>query len=265
MSSVVRAQQTRRLIVQTISRAGMGHVGGDLSVTDILAVLFADVARLDPNRADWPERDRIVLSKGHAAVAMYSSMALAGFMDVSELATFAQRDSALNGHPARTKIAGIETSTGPLGHGLPVAVGMALGAALRKDTWRTFVITGDGELQEGSNWEAIMFAGHRQLSNLVCIVDRNRLQQGAATELTNQLDPLDEKFRAFGWECMVVDGHDHEALRAALTMKQQRPLALIAETAKGKGVSFMEGLAVWHHKVPSEEQVEAALLEIGRP
>jgi transketolase len=265
MSSRERAQITRRLVVETITEVGLGHVGGDLSVTDILAVLFEDVAQVDPARPDWPQRDRIVVSKGHAAVALYASMALSGFLDVETLRTFAQPDSQLNGHPARTKLAGVETSTGPLGHGLPVAVGMAIGAKLRGESWQTYVITGDGEMQEGSNWEAIMLAGHRGLSNLICIVDRNRLQQGAPTETTNRLDPLDEKFRAFGWECVVVDGHDHEALRHALTKSQQGPLAVIAETTKGKGVSFMEGLPVWHHKVPSAEEAKAALEEIGTP
>lgn len=265
MSSRERAQRTRRLVVETITEVGLGHVGGDLSVTDILAVLFEDVAQIDPDRPDWPQRDRIVLSKGHAAVALYASMALSGFLEESSLSTFAQPDSMLNGHPARTKLAGVETSTGPLGHGLPVAVGMAIGAHLRGESWQTYVVTGDGELQEGSNWEAIMLAGHRSLDNLTCIVDRNRLQQGAPTEMTNRLDPLDEKFRAFGWESIVVDGHDHDALHQAFAMSRQGPLAIIAETTKGKGVSFMEGLAAWHHKVPTTDQASAALEEIGRP
>lgn len=263
MNSRERAQRTRQLIVETISTVGLGHVGGDLSVTDILAVLYNDVLRVDPQNPHKQDRDRLVLSKGHAAVAMYTSMALSGFLEIDELASFAQDGSRLNGHPARIKLPGIETSTGPLGHGLPVAVGMAIGAKLKYESWRTFVITGDGELQEGSNWEAIMLAGHWELSNLTCIVDRNRLQQGDHTEQTNRLDPLDHKFRAFGWECLVIDGHDHDQLREALTTEHIRPRAVIAETIKGKGVSFMEGLPVWHHKVPSSEQVEAALVEIG--
>ena len=263
MTSTERARHIRRLVLETISGAGLGHVGGDLSVTDILAVLYADVLRLDPLRPDWPERDRIIVSKGHAAVALYSAMALEGFLEIEELQTFARPHSRLNGHPARTKLPGVETSTGPLGHGLPIAVGMAIGAIISGDEWRTYVVTGDGELQEGSNWEAIMLAGHRQLTTLTCVVDRNRLQQGAPTEETNGLDPLDAKFAAFGWDAVVVDGHDHQALREALVAPHVKPRAVIAETTKGKGVSFMENLAVWHHKVPSDEQVAAALVEVG--
>lgn len=263
MTSTERAQSIRRLVLETISGAGLGHVGGDLSVTDILAVLYTDVLRLDPQQPDWPDRDRLIVSKGHAAVSLYSAMALEGFLPTEELSTFAQAHSRLNGHPARAKLPGVETSTGPLGHGLPIAVGMAIGATIRGAGWRTFVVTGDGELQEGSNWEAIMLAGHRRLSNLTCIVDRNRLQQGAPTEETNSLDPLDAKFAAFGWEAVVVDGHDHQVLREALMAPRTGPRAVIAETTKGKGVSFMENLAVWHHKVPSHEQVAAALEEVG--
>lgn len=263
MDSNERAQAIRRLVLETISGAGLGHVGGDLSVADILAVLYTDVLRLDPQRPEWPNRDRLIVSKGHAAVSLYAAMALEGFLDTSELATFAQPHSRLNGHPARAKLPGVETSTGPLGHGLPIAVGMAIGATIVGADWRTFVVTGDGELQEGSNWEAIMLAGHRQLNQLTCIVDRNRLQQGAPTEETNSLDPLDAKFVAFGWDAVVVDGHDHRALREALQAPRSGPRAVIAETTKGKGVSFMENLAVWHHKVPSDEQVAAALVEVG--
>ncbi len=258
------ANDLRRRVVTTIGEAGLGHVGGDFSVADILAVLFADVLRVDPADPSWPDRDRFVMSKGHAAVSLYAVLAMRGFIDEDELSTFAQPLSRLSGHPNRVKVPGVETNTGPLGHGFPVAVGMAIGAGLAGADWRTFVIVGDGELQEGSNWEAAMLAGHRGLSNLVLIVDRNHLQQGARTEDTNGLNPLDDKFRAFGWEVAEVDGHDVEALREALTASHARPLVVIARTVKGKGVSFMEDIAAWHHKVPSPEQVTAALEELGR-
>lgn len=263
MDTEAFARHARARTIRTIADAGLGHVGGDLSVIDVLTVLYRDVLTFDPHRPDWPERDRCILSKGHAAASFYTVLAMSGYFDESELATFIQPMSKLNGHPSRGKVDGVETSTGPLGHGLPVAVGMAIGARIRGAAWRTFVITGDGELQEGSNWEAAMLAGHRRLGNLVCVVDRNRLQQGARTEDTNGLEPLDEKFRAFGWEAVVVDGHDYDSLRGALTMTHERPLAIIANTTKGKGVSFMEDLPAWHHRVPSNAEAEAAMLEIG--
>ncbi len=263
MDSRERARLTRGQVLRTISGAGLGHVGGDFSVTDILAVLFTDVLRFDPANPNWPERDRFVLSKGHAAVSLYTTLAMSGYFELEELDSFAAEQSMLNGHPARAKVPGVETSTGPLGHGLPVGVGMAVGARIRGEQWKTFVVTGDGELQEGSNWEAAMFAGHRELGNLTLIVDRNRLQQGARTEETNALDPLDEKFDAFGWEVKQIDGHDHDELRSALMGTHAKPLVIIANTTKGRGVSFMEDLAVWHHKVPSQEQVDQGLEEIG--
>lgn len=250
--------------LDTIATAGLGHVGGDFSVTDILAVLYGGVLRVDPADPAWPDRDRFVMSKGHAAASLYTALALRGFFPESELATFAGPDSRLGGHPNRRKTPGIETNTGPLGHGLPVAVGMATGAQLAGAGWQTYVVVGDGEIQEGSNWEALMYAAHRGLSNLTLFVDRNRLQQGAGTEETNALDPLDEKIRAFGWETSVVDGHDIDALWAAIRAPRDhgRPVAIVADTVKGKGVSFMENLAAWHHKVPSAEQVELARAEL---
>jgi transketolase len=250
--------------LRAISAAGLGHVGGDFSVADILGVLFGGVLRLDPSRPDWPERDRFILSKGHAAASLYTALSLRGFLPEAELMTFAANDSRLGGHPNRQKTPGVETNTGPLGHGLPVAVGMAAGAQLQSASWRTFVIVGDGEMQEGSNWEALMYAAHRGLASLTLIVDRNRLQQGASTEETNALDPLDQKLSAFGWDTHVVDGHDVQGLFDILAAPNHssQPRAIVADTIKGKGVSFMEGLAAWHHKVPSAEQVDQAIVEL---
>lgn len=258
------ARDIRELTLVTINRAGLGHIGGDYSVTDILATLYGRVLRVDPTNPSWADRDRFILSKGHAAVSLYSTLALSGFFPVSWLESFAGPLSPLNGHPNRNKVPGVETNTGPLGHGFPVAVGCALGAELQGSARRTYVVIGDGELQEGSNWEAFMYGGHRKLTNLTVIVDRNRLQQGDRTENTNSLDPLDAKVKAFGWEARVIDGHDLEALHHAVTAPSDRPVAVIAETTKGRGVSFIEDRAEWHHKVPSEEQVALALKELAQ-
>lgn len=250
--------------IRTIHEARLGHVGGDFSVADVLAVMFGAVLRMNPERPDEVDRDRFILSKGHAAASLYSAMALVGYFDIEELGTFAKADSRLGGHPDRRKLPGIETNTGPLGHGLPVAVGIALGAKITGRSFRTFVATGDGELQEGSNWEAIMFAGHRALENLTLIVDCNGLQQGARVSDTNTIDPLEDRLRAFGWEVSVVGGHDHEALYEALISSSLKPHAIVARTVKGRGVSFMEDRVEWHHRVPTEEQVLAALEELGQ-
>lgn len=259
------ATDVRAAILRTIGQAGLGHVGGDLSVTDVLTTLLFGVMRLDPAQPRWPGRDRLILSKGHCAAALYSALALRGYFPPAELDRFMAPLSPLNGHPNRRKVPGVEANTGPLGHGLPIAVGCAIAARLAGADWRTFVVLGDGELQEGSNWEAAMAAGHRGLAGLTAIVDRNRLQQGARTEATNRLEPLADKWRAFGWETVEVDGHDHDALLAVLAAAPaDRPRCVIARTVKGKGVSFIEDRVEWHHKVPSAEQIAAALGELGR-
>jgi transketolase len=257
------ARLIRRRVLKTIASAGMGHVGGDLSVADILATLFFAVLRLDPTAPTAPERDRFILSKGHCAAALYSTLAGRGFLSEETLKTFMRDLSLLNGHPNR-KIPGVEANTGPLGHGLPIGVGLGIAAKLARADWRTYVVLGDGELQEGSNWEAAMSAAHYRLDNLTAVVDRNRLQQGARTEDTNRLEPLADKWRAFGWQTVECDGHDPAALYGALTSPRDgRPRCVLARTIKGKGVSFIEDRAEWHHKVPSPAQVEAALAELS--
>ena len=259
------AKEVRRAIVTMIDRAQMGHIGGDLSVTDILVTLFGAVLDIDPTEPTRPDRDRFILSKGHCAGALYATLAQCGFFPRSRLATFMAPLSELNGHPNRTKVPGVETNTGPLGHGFPVAVGCALAAQLRDASYRTFVVLGDGELQEGSNWEAAMTAAHYDLDSLTAVVDRNRLQQGARTEETKQLEPLGDKWRSFGFEVRDVDGHDHEALLDAFAPSTTgMPVVVIANTIKGKGVSFMEDRTEWHHKVPDAAQVQAALQELSR-
>ncbi|GIE94922.1 transketolase [Paractinoplanes rishiriensis] len=206
-----------------------------------------------------------VSSKKRTAGALYTTLAAIGFFPKAELDTFAGPLSPLNGHPNRIKVPGVETNTGPLGHGLPIAVGMAVAGRLAASSRHVYVVLGDGELQEGSNWEAAMTAGHRRLANLTEIVDRNRLQQGARTEDTSALDPLDDKFRAFGWDALELDGHDHLAMLDAFTAPRgERPTCIIANTIKGRGVSFMEDRVEWHHKVPSALQIEAAAAELAR-
>jgi transketolase len=258
------ATEVRRSVVTMVDRAGLGHIGGDLSVTDILVTLFGAVLDVDPTDPSRDDRDRFILSKGHCAGALYATLASCGFFSRDELETFMAPLSALNGHPNRTKVPGVETNTGPLGHGFPVGVGCALAARLRGLTYRTFVVMGDGELQEGSNWEAAMTAAHYDLDNLTAIVDRNRLQQGATTADTKELEPLPDKWAAFGFEVRVIDGHDYtQLLEAFQPSTTGRPVAVIANTIKGKGVSFMEDRVEWHHKVPSAEQVQTALEELA--
>jgi transketolase len=262
---VEAARRIRIKDLETVYGAGAGHIGGEMSCIDILTTLYFHTLRIDPLRPDDPGRDRFVLSKGHAAAALYSTLAERGFIRPEELETFLQPHSALNGHPNRRKVPGVESNTGPLGHGLPVAVGMAKAAKLSAADWRVYVLAGDGELQEGSNWEAAMAAAQFRLDNLVLVVDHNRLQQGARVEDTNQVAPIADKFRAFGWAATEIDGHDMPAIVAALDPAgsvEGRPKCIVAHTTKGRGISFMEDRVEWHHKVPSHEQYLEARHEL---
>jgi len=228
--------------------------------------LYLDVLRIDPHQPNDPERDRFILSKGHSAGALYTTLAHAGFFPLEELTTFAKPLSRLNGHPNRTKVPGVETNTGPLGHGLPVAVGCAFGAKMDGASWRTFVVTGDGELQEGSNWEAALSAAHYKLDNLTIIVDRNGLQQGDFTERTMHLDPLADKWAAFGFSVREVNGHDFADLLDAfeqLPFQWGNPNCIIAHTHKGQGVSFMRDRPAWHHRVPNTDEYARDVQELG--
>ena len=259
------ASSVRRRDLQVVQGAGLGHVGGEMSAIDILVTLYFAVLRIDPRQPNDPERDRFILSKGHSAVALYTTLAYRGFLPLEELDTFAQPLSKLNGHPDRNKVPGVETNTGPLGHGLPVAVGAALAAKLQDSSWRVFVLTGDGELQEGSNWEAAMSAAHYKLDNLTVIVDRNRLQQGDWTEQTMHLEPLADKWRAFGWSVREVDGHNIAQLLETFShvpFEAGKPNCIIAHTHKGQGVSFMRDKAAWHHRIPNAEELATALEEL---
>lgn len=260
-----KALWMRRRAMQMVVEKGLGHIGGDFSATDIVATLYFGVLNYDPARPDWPERDRFVMSKGHATGVLYTALAAAGYWPEDWLETYMGNHSMLNGHPNRNYLPGVEANTGPLGHGFPIALGIAIGGQIAGADFRTYVLTGDGEQQEGSNWEAAMTAGFRKAKNLTLIVDRNNLQQGQGTDETTGLAPLGDKYRAFGFEVVEVDGHDPAALLDVLGAPvgdRESPLCVIANTTKGKGVSFMEGLAKWHHGVPSPEQFEQAMKEL---
>ena len=258
------ARQIRLQDLALVHFAGAGHIGGDFSATDILTTLYGAVLDVAPDRLDDPERDRFVLSKGHVAGMYYTTLAAFGFLPVADLATFLAPDSRLNGHPNRLYVAGVEANTGPLGHGLPIAVGLAKSAVITGSKRRTYVLTGDGELQEGSNWEAMMAAAQHRLDHLTVIVDRNRLQQGATTAATNDLTPLADKMRAFGLAVVEIDGHDHGALLDALGADpvSGRPTGIIAHTHKGHPVSYMSDNVDWHHGVPNDEQYALAVAEL---
>lgn len=260
------AQRIRQASLQMVHAAKMGHPGGDLSAADILATLYVRVLSVNPADPSDPRRDRFILSKGHASAALYATLAARGFFPAAWLQTYLQPLSALNGHPDRNKVPGVEANTGPLGHGLPVAVGVALAGKMDGAAFRTFVLTGDGELQEGSNWEAAMAASHFGLDRLTVIVDRNGLQQGASTERTMGLEPLVDRWRAFGWAVVEVDGHDVAALIDAferLPLAAGRPTCIVARTHKGRGVSFIEDRVEWHHRVPTDTELEQALAELA--
>ena len=259
------ARQIRVQDLKLVHYANAGHIGGDLSAADILATLYGAVLNVTPETVDDPDRDRFILSKGHVAGILYTTLAAFGFLPVEDLATFLKPLSALNGHPNRTKVRGVEANTGPLGHGLPIAVGHALSAKLDVSRRRTYVLVGDGELQEGSNWEAMMAASQYELDRLTVIVDRNRLQQGATVRETNDLDPLDQKASAFGFAVVEVNGHDHGELLDVLSsvpFRPGKPTFVIAHTHKGHPISYMSNNAAWHHRVPSEEDLRQALDEL---
>lgn len=260
------ARMIRRRDVEMINASGLGHVGGDLSAADIVTTLYLAVLNIDPSDPNYRERDRFVMSKGHSSGVLYIALASCGFFDPALLDRYMEPLSPLNGHPDRKAVPGVEANTGPLGHGLPIAVGMAIAGRLDRSTRRVFCLVGDGELQEGSNWEALMAAGHRGLDKLTVIVDRNGLQQGAPTEETSRLEPLGSKARSFGWAVGEVDGHDHGVLLdtfARLPLEAGKPSFVIAHTHKGRGVSFMEDRVEWHHRVPSDEELVLALAELA--
>lgn len=261
------SKKLRRNILKMIHNSKSGHPGGSLSCIDILNVLFAKTMKIAPKGKideNYNERDRFILSKGHASAALYSVLAHCGFFSEDELMTFRKFGSNLQGHPCCHKVNGVEISTGSLGQGLSIGVGMALGLRLDNSNSKVFVLMGDGELQEGSVWEAAMNASHQKLSNIVAIVDRNKLQIDGSTENLKSLGDVAAKFKAFGWDTLEIDGHDVAQIFNALEQAKQNntPIVIVANTFKGKGVSFMENQAGWHGKAPSDEDLRLALEEL---
>jgi len=239
------------------------HVAAGLSMADIVATLYARVLRVRPEEPEWPGRDRFILSKGHAGACVYAALAECGFFPTEWLRTHYQDGSLLSGHVSHKGIPGVELSTGSLGHGLGVGAGMALSAKLDSENWRVFVLLSDGECDEGSNWEAILFAAHHRLDNLVAIVDYNKIQSLKPVPETLGLEPFAEKWTSFGWNVCECDGHDVAALEKALNPAGNgRPTVVIAHTTKGKGISFMENSVLWHYRTPQGEEYEAAVAEL---
>jgi transketolase len=257
------AREIRRLSLEMVTRARASHIASALSIADILAVLYGAVLQVDPQRPQAPERDRFILSKGHACVAVYATLAARGFFPREQLATYGLDHSPLMNHISH-HVPGVEFSTGSLGHGLPFAVGKALAAQRQGAGWRAFALLSDGEMDEGSNWEAFLFAAHHKLEQLVAVVDYNKWQSLARVADTLRLEPLADKLRAFGWNVLELDGHDHAQLFAAFAAPPMPglPTAVIAHTVKGKGVSFMEDRVDWHYRSPSEAQLAQALTEL---
>ncbi|NLG84313.1 MAG: transketolase [Firmicutes bacterium] len=258
-----KAVTVRLELLEMIYRAGSGHVGGALSSVDLLVVLFYAIMRYRPEEPDWPERDRFILSKGHSCEGYYVILADRGFFPREELQRFMKFDALLMGHPS-PKIPGVEIATGSLGHGLSTSVGIALAGKMDSLSYRVYCLMGDGEMTEGSVWEAAMAAAHYRLDNLVCIVDRNGLQISGPTQEVMNTEPLSSRWKAFGWETFEIDGHDIRSIRETLLNLPRRgkPTLVIANTVKGKGVSFMEGDPRWHHRVPSEEEFRMAVAEL---
>jgi len=259
-----KSVEYRKNILKYIFHANAGHTGGSLSCIDILNVLYNHVMNVGPENFKSPDRDRYIQSKGHSVEALYVVLADKGFFPESDLETLCKYKSHYIGHPTK-KVNGVEQNTGALGHGLPICVGTALSAKLDNKSFRVFTLLGDGELPEGSNWEAALSASHYKLDNLCAIIDYNRLQITGTTSQVCNTDPIDKKFESFGWTVKHVDGHDYEALIKtfdALPFEKDKPGLIVAHTTKGKGVSYMENNVKWHHGVPSKEQFEGALTEL---
>ena len=257
------ARKVRVHAVKMVNKGGSSHIGSVLSIVDILAVLYGRVMQYRSNEPKWVNRDRFILSKGHAGAGVYAVLAECGFFNIAELDKHYQDGSIFSGHVSHKGVPGVELSTGSLGHGLPVASGMALAAKIDKKSHKIFVVMSDGELDEGSNWEAFMFASHHELNNLTAVIDRNKLQSMKTTEETLSLEPLRDKLIAFGWNVIEVDGHNHDELFSAIDSDTKKPKVIIANTIKGKGVSFMENEIAWHYRTPSGELFDQAMKELG--
>ena len=267
MRSEDLAWKIRRHEVEMTNASGASHIGSVLSVADIVAVLYADILRYRKDEPDWDERDRVILSKGHAGASIYIALAECGFFGVDELSTYCQNGSRLSGHVSHY-VPGVDMSTGSLGQGLSAGAGMALAAKLNQKDYRVFVILGDGECDEGSVWEAALFANHFRLNNLVAIVDHNHMQSLDTCENTLELESLADKWASFGWNVQEINGNDHDQIRTALQQpgtKADRPTVIIANTVKGKGISFMENDVLWHYRFPHDGwEYEQAVTELHR-
>ena len=261
-----KALLIRKYVIDSVYRAGSGHPGGSLSIADILSCLYFHEMRHDPKNPRWPDRDRLVLSKGHAAPALYAALAMSGYFPVEELKNLRKTGHFLQGHPCMLKVPGVDMSTGSLGQGLSVGIGMAIAGKLDEKDYRVFVILGDGEMDEGQVWEAAASASHHSLDNLIAILDRNGLQIDGHTEEILNLEPMQWRWRAFGWDVIEIDGHNIEEILDALheADKNDKPTLIIAYTIKGKGVSFMEGSLSFHGKPPSDEQYLKAMSELNQ-
>jgi transketolase len=260
------ASRVRKHALRMTSRGGSSHIGAVFSMADIIAVLYGNVMRLNPREPRHPDRDRFILSKGHAGAGAYAVLAECGFIPTGKLDTHYQDDSDLSGHVSHIGVPGVELSTGSLGHGLSVGTGMAYGAKLDEKAHRVFVLMSDGECDEGSNWEAVLFAAHHKLSNLIAIIDYNKIQSLKPVAETIALEPFAEKWRSFGWSVVEVDGHDHDALQRVFDdlPSDERPTCVIAHTTKGKGVSFMENSVLWHYRTAKDAEFADALAELER-
>ncbi len=264
MTSQKFADNIRRHALKMVTRAKASHIASALSITDIIAVLYDTILNFDPHDPRNADRDRFLLSKGHSCVALYAALALKDFFPVSELETYGQNHSNLMNHVSH-KVPGVEFSTGSLGHGLPFGVGKALNAKYMQKKWRVFVLLSDGEMDEGSNWEALMFSSHHKLDNLIAIIDYNKLQSLTTVEKTMNLEPLTAKLSSFGWSVLEINGHDHYEIKKALINTPcviGKPTIIVAHTIKGKGVSFMENKVEWHYHSPNSNQLSCALLEL---
>ena len=262
-----KANDVRKGIVTAVHAAKSGHPGGSLSAADIFTYLYFEEMNIDPKKPKNPDRDRFVLSKGHTAPGLYSVMALRGYFDAKELLTLRQTGSCLQGHPSMRYLSGIDMSTGSLGQGVSSAVGMALAAKIKHKDYRVYSLLGDGELEEGEVWEASMFASAKKLDNFTLIVDNNNLQIDGTISEVNSPYPIDEKFKAFGFHVICIDGHDFDAIRSAFKEAKGikgQPTCIITKTIKGKGVTFMENNPGWHGKAPTDEQYEIAMKDLNR-
>ena len=261
----LQANQIRCSILDMIADAQVGHIGGSFSITDVLTAMYFHILNIDPKNPDWPDRDRLILSKGHGATALYSALALRGYFPLAKLKTFGFINSDFQVHPDKNKVPGVEASTGALGQGLSIGAGIAFAAKLDNKTYRTYVVLGDGEIQEGQVWEAAMFCAHYKLDNTTAILDYNNVQLMGNVPDIMGIAPVKNKWEAFGWKTIEIDGHDMEQIISACSNAKtikDAPTIIIAKTIRGKGVSFMQDTCDWHGKAPCKEEYDSAICEL---